>query len=358
MHQVGVGRYEVELLKEMASLDEKNTYRIYTPSRPNADMPPSRNNWQYRVPLIHKLWSQVTLPLSLKFDRPWPDVFFAPVHYAPRFCPSPYVVGIMDLSFLWFPELFNKRDLYKLVNWTAYSVKGAHAVIAISQSTKNDILKAYQIDESRVHVVYPGLTTKNGSPMKDKLQKYGITGEYILYVGTLQPRKNIERLIDAFKLLRKDLPKHKLVLVGKKGWLYESMFEKVQKEGLTDSIIFTGYVPEEELSSFYQGAVCFCLPSLYEGFGFPVLEAMREGVPVVTSNVSSLPEIVGDAGILVDPEKTESIAAGIKKILVMSTSERKKLIEKGNIQIKKFTWEKAARQTIAILEEVGRNAHR
>lgn len=359
--QVGVGRFEVELLKEMARVDTKNSYRIYSPYKPNPDMPARSSKWQYKTPLVHKLWSQVTLPFSLIVDSPKPDVFFAPVHYAPRYCQSPYVVGIMDLSFLRFPELFKKSDLYKLVNWTAYSVKSAKAVIAISKSTKNDILKSYQIDESRVHVVYPGITmqTVNSKQSTEEIKReYGLTGEYILYVGTLQPRKNIERLIDAFKLLRKDLPKHKLVIVGKKGWLYDSMFEKVKKEGLSDSVVFTGYVPDDELSAFYKGAVCFCLPSLYEGFGFPVLEAMREGVPVVASNISSLPELVEDAGILVNPESTEDIARGIKKVLVMSTTERKKIIEKGYQQIKKFTWEKAARQTISILEEAGQHANR
>lgn len=352
---VGVGRFEVELLKEMARIDDQNSYRIYTPFTPNSEMPKQSAKWKYKIPLIHKLWSQLTLPGALFFDKPKPDVFFAPVHYAPRFCPSPYVVGIMDLSFLQYPELFNKADLYKLTNWTAYSVKGAKAVIAISNSTKSDILKAYQIEPERVHVVYPGVRVERNKTMENGavLSKYNIKGEYILYVGTLQPRKNIERLIEAFKILKKDLPTLKLVIVGKKGWLYDSIFEKVAAENLTDSIVFTGYVSEEELATLYHKALCFCLVSLYEGFGFPVLEAMREGVPVVASNTSSLPELVEDAGVLVNPEDTKDIARGIKSILIMNTRERKNLIEKGYEQVKKFTWEKAARQTVQILEEVG-----
>ena len=352
---VGVGRFEVELLKEMAAVDEQNSYRIYTPFAPNDEMPKQTGTWKYKTPPVHKLWSQMTLPTMLFFDQPKPDVFFAPVHYAPRYCPSPYVVGIMDLSFLFYPELFRKADLYKLTNWTKYSVLGAKAVIAISNSTKNDILKAYQIEPDRVHVVYPGIRNEPKKIMENDtvLSKYDIKGEYILYVGTLQPRKNIERLIEAFKILKKDLPTLKLVIVGKKGWLYDSIFEKVKLENLADSVIFTGYVSEEELATLYHKALCFCLVSLYEGFGFPVLEAMREGVPVVASNTSSLPELVEKAGVLVNPEDTKDIVRGIKSILIMNTKERKSLIEKGYEQVKKFTWEKAAKQTIQILEEVG-----
>ena len=354
-HPVGVGRFEVELLKEMARVDLENSYRIYTPSTPNSEMPRLSAKWKYKIPPIYKLWSQVSLPSMLFFDRPKPDVFFAPVHYAPRYCPSPYVVGIMDLSFLFYPELFKKTDLYKLKNWTEYSVKAAKAVIAISNSTKNDILKAYSIEPDMVHVVYPGIRNEPKKIMENDtvLSKYDIKGEYILYVGTLQPRKNIERLIEAFKILKKDLPTLKLVIVGKKGWLYDSIFEKVRSENLVDSIIFTGYVTEDELATLYHKALCFCLVSLYEGFGFPVLEAMREGVPVVASNTSSLPELVEKAGVLVNPEDAKDIARGIKSILIMNTKERKSLIEKGFEQVKKFTWENAARQTIQILEEVG-----
>lgn len=354
-HPVGVGRFEVELLKEMALIDGENSYRIYIPSEPNSEMPNQTAKWKYKIPPMYKLWSQVSLPSMLFFDRPKPDVFFAPVHYAPRYCPSPYVVGIMDLSFLFYPELFKKTDLYKLTNWTKYSVQGAKAIIAISSSTKNDILKAYGIEADRVHVVYPGIRNIPTKIMENDavLSKYDIKGEYILYVGTLQPRKNIERLIESFKILKKDLPTLKLVIVGKKGWLYDSIFEKVKHENLTGSVIFTGYVTEEELATIYHKALCFCLVSLYEGFGFPVLEAMRHGVPVVASNTSSLPELVEKAGVLVNPEDTQDIARGIKSVLIMNTRERKSLIEKGYEQVKKFTWEKAAKQTIQLLEEIG-----
>lgn len=374
IHPVGVGRFEVELLRNIYELDTKNSYRIYAPRKPSSNAPHSHGKWQYRVPGLTRLWSQVTLPLYLQLDNPKPDVFFAPIHYAPRFCPAPTVVGIMDLSFLMFPGYFKKTDLYKLANWTKYSVEGAKAVIAISESTKSDILKNYRIAPEKVHVVYPGVSMSKGTMSnppaapersdggrgEQRATKYRIHGEYILYVGTLQPRKNIGRLIEAFKIATSHQPlatrKMQLVIVGKKGWLYDEIFETVKKLGLEKEVVFTGYVPDEELPALYKNATCFCLPSLYEGFGFPVLEAMKYGCPVVASNVSSLPELVGEAGILVNPNKTEDIAHGIEKVLSMKDDDRKRLVEKGYQQIKKFTWEKAAKQTIEILEEVG-NAH-
>lgn len=358
-NRVGVGRFEVELLKHMHALDRKNSYRIYTPRTPKPDVPAESNRWQYRVATFNRLWSQVALPIYTMIDRPKPAVFFSPVHYAPRFTTLPLVLGIMDLSFLFFPDMFRPQDLYKLTEWTKYSVKKAQRVIAISQSTKNDILDKYHIPGSAISVVYPGVNTKKTmSNAKMTLQKYGIADNYILYVGTLQPRKNIIRLIEAFDLVNK---KHlqngkkglQLVIVGKKGWLYDTIFAKVKDLGLEKQVVFTGFVSDEELPALYAHATCFCLISLYEGFGFPVLEAMREGTPVIASNISSLPELVEDAGILVNPEDVTDIAQCILEVLKMKDADRMKLIAKGKKQAAKFTWERTARETIQILEEVG-----
>ncbi|HLB60499.1 MAG TPA: glycosyltransferase family 1 protein [Patescibacteria group bacterium] len=361
--RVGVGRWEVELLKHLAGIDHKNSYRIYTPRPPQRDLPPETKHWRYRVCSFSRLWSQVALPYYLLKDRPRPDVFFAPVHYAPRFCPVPTVVGIMDLSFIHFPDLFRRSDWYKLQNWTSYSIRKARAVIAISKATKRDILKTYQVTPDAVTVIYPGVETGfkpvSTGNMNRIHTKYGIRGDYILYVGTLQPRKNLVRLIDAFKQIihsQKSATNLQLVIVGKKGWLYDEIFRKVKKEGLESNIIFTGFVPDEDLPSFYAGAKCFCLVSLYEGFGFPVLEAMHAGTPVVASNVSSLPELVGDAGVLVDPGSVEDITRGIREVLTMPASQREQLIEKGKKQAGKFTWEKAARETLSVLEKVAKDS--
>ena len=361
-NRVGVGRFEVELLKGLYSVDEKNSYRIYTPRAPKPDLPRTSKHWKYRIASFNRLWSQAALPFYTMIDRPKPDVFFSPVHYAPRFITIPLVLGIMDLSFLFFPDMFRSRDLFKLKQWTMYSVKKAKRIIAISQSTKNDILKKYYISPDKVTVIYPGITnyeiTKLNTTYSKIAQKFGIVGDYILYVGTLQPRKNIVRLIEAFELVSKRQTANgkrllQLVIVGKKGWLYDTIFAKVKDLGIEDRVIFTGFVPDEELPILYAHATCFCLVSLYEGFGFPVLEAMKEGTPVVASNVSSLPELVADAGILVNPEDVTDIAHGIIDVLKMKDEDRMKLITRGKKQAAKFTWGKTARETLNVLEEVG-----
>ncbi|MBI4137288.1 glycosyltransferase family 4 protein [Candidatus Roizmanbacteria bacterium] len=365
-NRVGVGRYEVELLKELHAVDTNNIYRIYTPRVPKPDLPRESKRWEYRIASFHRLWSQAALPFYTMMDRPRPDVFFSPVHYAPRFITIPLVLGIMDLSFLFFPDMFRSSDLYKLKQWTMYSVKKAKRIIAISQSTKNDILSQYGISDDRVRVVYPGVMQQNGvlapkTSMQKKeniLTKYRIRGNYILYVGTLQPRKNIVRLIEAFHLVNKKNVQNgkkglQLVIVGKKGWLFDTIFAKAKDLGLADQVIFTGFVPDEELPVLYAHAQCFCLVSLYEGFGFPVLEAMREGTPVIASNISSLPELVEDAGILVNPEEVTDIAHGIIDVLKMKDADRIKLIARGKKQAAKFTWDKTARETLQVLEEVG-----
>src|SRR3989344_7584373 len=368
-YKVGVGRFEVELLRELLKIDKKNIYKIYTTRAPAFDLPLESKNWHYRTCRFYRLWSQLSLPFYLLIDNPKPDVFFAPIHYAPRFCPSPAVLGIMDLSFLFFPEIFKKKDLFKLENWTSYSIKKAKKIIAISKSTRDDIIEKYRIEAKKIEVVYPGIKLNENLKMKNEelkfqisnlKKKYGVEEDYILYVGTLQPRKNLVRLIEAFISVNSRQQtvngnkKLKLVIAGKKGWMYEEIFKKVKELNLEKEVVFTGYVPDEELPILYKGAKCFALVSLYEGFGFPVLEAMSMGVPVVCSNSSSLPEVAGEAAILVDPKNVEDIRGGIEKILGMSDEEIERLRSQGIKQASKFTWEKTARQTLEILEEVGK----
>ena len=312
------------------------------------------------------MWTQFALPVHLFLQKNKPDVFFTPTHYAPRFSPVPTVVSVMDLSFLRFPELFAEKDLYQLKNWTKYSVGKASHVITISNSSKNDIIKAYKIPADRVSVVYPGIkqvTTLNPHvySMSELKTKYKISDNYILSVGTLQPRKNTARLIEAFAKIRKskkyadsDLM---LVVVGKKGWLYEDILSAPERFGVTESVKFLDFVSDEDLISLYKNAQCYVFPSLYEGFGLPVLEAMKFDCPVITSNVSSLPEAAGDAALYVDPLDIEDIAKKIQKVLE-DKDLRRGLIKKGREQVKKFSWEKSAKETLAILEEVGRNGKR
>lgn len=282
--------------------------------------------------------------------------FFSPTHYAPRFCPIPSVISVMDLSYIHYPELFRKEDLYKLKNWTKYSVLQAKKILTISSASKSDIIKTYGVPEDKVVVTYPGikLRIKNSELriMKDLKKEYGIGGDYLLFVGTLQPRKNIVRLVEAFS---KIIPKHKdleLIIVGKKGWLYEEILAAPKQHRVEEHVKFLEYVSDNDLPSLYKNAICFVLPSLYEGFGLPVVEAMHYGCPVITSNVSSLPEAGGDAAIYVDPLSVGDIADKINEV-VSNKKLRDEMISKGKKQAEKFSWEKTAKRTLEVLEEVG-----
>lgn len=276
------------------------------------------------------------------------DVMYSPTHYIPRFTPVPRAMAIMDVSYLKFPELFKAKDLYQLRHWTAYSVARVKKIFTISESSKDDIIKAYRVPRDRVVVTYPGFDMKNVLPLKNYKN-------YILSVGTIQPRKNYTRLIEAFALfLRQNKQKFsdlKLIIIGKKGWLYEPILAAPKTFGIEDRVKFLDFVPDDHMPSYYRNALCFALPSLYEGFGLPVLEAMAYKCPVVVSGVSSLPEIAGSAGIYVDPTSAESIAKGLLTAVRQRNLVQGRLrISAGLVQMKKFTWEKAARQTLEELE--------
>lgn len=351
--KVGISEYAFELLSEFKKNKISNIrFLIYLKTAPRPELPEEDKNWNYRIVKPSKAWTQFGLPFDLYFKKPRPDVFFSPTHYAPRFSPVPTVVSIMDLAFLHYSELFRKEDLYKLVNWTKYSVFRAKRVLTISNASKNDIIKTYQIPEEKVVVTYPGLRLMHTMDDSKILKKYGVHKPYILFVGTLQPRKNIARLIEAFS---KILPKHdnlNLVIVGKKGWLYEEILQAPQQFGVEKQVLFLEFVPDTDLSELYKNALCFVLPSLYEGFGLPILEAMHYGCPVITSNVSSLPEAGGDAAIYVDPLSANDIAAKLVSV-VSNRTLRDEMIKKGREQVKKFSWEKTAKETLSVLTHIG-----
>lgn len=353
--RVGVGRIAHETIKSMYVLLKNDSRRtvnviVFLPSPPLPDMPPETDFWTYRVVSPRRLWTFVGLPLAMRKEHL--DVMFSPTHYIPRFTTVPRVMSIMDLSYLKFPQLFKPKDLYQLTRWTAYSVSHAKKIFTISEASKNDIIKEYHVPGDRIVVTYPGFTMTEESIRSRQVPK-----NYILSVGTLQPRKNYVRLTEAFSLFLKENRQKfgdlKLVIIGKKGWLYEDILAAPTKFGVADRVQFLDFVPDTELPTFYKHALCFALPSLYEGFGLPVLEAMAYKCPVVVSNVSSLPEIAGKAGIYVDAENAEDIAKGLlTAVRQRNLIQGKNRINAGLSQTKKFTWEKAARQTLKVLENI------
>lgn len=357
--RVGISEYAFQVVNELYKMrnQEKNSheYTIYLKAEPLSVLPKEASWWKYKVVKPAKMWTQFGLPINLFLAPKKPDVFYTTSHYAPRFSPIPTVVSVMDLSYLRFPETFKKNDLYQLTEWTRYSVKNARAIITISESSKNDIMKFYKAPNDKIRVVYLGLKDLPNSMASSKSPKdYGVEKNFILFVGTLQPRKNIAKLIEAFSLLPKDLlERNELVIIGKKGWLYEDILAAPQKYGVESSVKFLDFVSDEDLPGFYKKAEVYVLPSLYEGFGLPVLEAMRYGCPVITSDVSSLPEAGGDAALYVDPENAADIETKIEKVLT-DKALREKMIEKGNAHYKKFTWEKAAREVLEVIESVAK----
>ena len=352
--RVGIGEYAFEIINEFQKLKTQSArFIIYLKETPKHHMPTPTSNFSYNIVGPKKLWTQFALPINLYLYRK-PDIFFTPTHYAPRFSPIPTTISIMDISYIFYPELFLKKDLYQLTNWTKYSVAKAKAIFTISTSSNDDIIKTYSVDENNVHVTYPGIKQVSGIKnkvlsMEDLSKKFGVKGNYILFVGTLQPRKNIERLVEAFSMLSKsDLS---LVIVGKKGWQYEDILRSPKRYGVEDRVKFLDFVEDDDLPSLYKNAACFVLPSLYEGFGLPVLEAMKYGCPVLISNVSSLPEAGGDAALYFDPTDSEDIARQIKRVLT-DDKLRNAMIEKGKAQVKKFSWEKTAKETLRVLESL------
>ncbi len=346
--RVGIGEYAYELLKEFKQFSSPNLqFTIYLKSSPLNDLPKEDQNWKYRIVRPKKLWTQIGLPLDLFLHWPRPDVFFSPSHYAPRLSPVPTAISIMDLSYTHFPGLFRKKDLYQLVNWTKYSAKNARKIFTISLASKNDIIKEYKLRSDKIVVTYPGIKQISSN----KYQVTSMDKPFILFVGTLQPRKNIVRLIEAFSKLKDK--RIKLVIVGKKGWLYEDILEAPLKFNVKERVQFMDFVKDEDMPSLYKNALCFVLPSLYEGFGLPVLEAMKYGCPVVISNVSSLPEAGGDAALYVDPKNVDDIGSKLEKVITDSNL-RSEMVKKGYEQVKKFSWEKTAKETLKILESIAR----
>jgi len=350
--RVGSSEYCFQLLLNLNRIDKNNKYLIYLPQSPTQDLPQESANWHYKIVKPRKMWTLVGLSLEFLLKRSKPDVFLSPTHYLPIFTPKKSAISVLDVSYVRFPELFKPKDLNQLTKWTKYSVKKAKAIFTISKSSKDDIMKTYGISGDRVIVTYPGIRTPDGKnktlSMDEFKEKYGLKKNYILFVGTLQPRKNISRLIEAFSMLKDET---ELIVVGKKGWLYEEILNAPKKFNAEGRVRFLDFVPDEDLSLFYKNALCFVLPSLYEGFGLPILEAMSYGCPVITGNISSLPEAGGEAALYVDPLSVTDIKKKLE-LIIGDKDLREKMIKKGYEQVKKFSWEKTARETLKALESI------
>ena len=349
--RLGSSQVAFELIRHLEKIDKVNEYTILLPESPMDDLPKERMGFKYKILKPKKLWTRIALPLALYTSKIKPDIFFSPTHYIPRFSPVKRVVTIFDLSFQHFPEMFKKRDLWQLRNWTKFSAETADHIITISDFSKKDIITQYNINKDKVTVAYPGYDRGIFHPIKEESK---IKDSYIIYIGTIQPRKNLIRLIEAVSRIENLT----LIIVGKtkgegkEGWMYEETLKAPKEFGIEDRVKFLGFVPTDDLANLINNAEAFIQPSLYEGFGIPVLEAMACGVPVLVSNVSSLPEVVGNAGLTFDPYSVDQIEQAIRTII----SDKKlsaKYAKQGLKQVQKFSWDKMAKTVLKVFEKVG-----
>jgi glycosyltransferase involved in cell wall biosynthesis len=367
-HSVGAAlagneSYATNLIEALAEIDSVNQYTLFVTKREAVDRFSGRwPNFKVRLTLPHAPFIRIPLTLGAELRRNPVDLLHVQFT-APPFAPCPVVVTVHDLSFEHLPVTFKRRSRAQLRLTVRHSARRAARVITGSEHTRQDLISTYGLSPESVRTIQ--LAAPAGfAPVTDKteLQRvrntYGIEGDYILSVGSIQPRKNLGRLIESFSYLhraRPDRPQPKLVLVGKRAWLYDETLRAIQESGLQDSIILTGYVPQRDLPALYSDAVCFVYPSYFEGFGLPPLEAMKCGAPVIVGNRTSLPEVVGDAGLQVDPFDVGALACALER-LINNSDFRNELRVKGLVQARKFNWRETAQRTLEVYQEAARVA--
>ncbi|MEK6279705.1 MAG: glycosyltransferase family 1 protein [Acidobacteriota bacterium] len=362
-HSVGTGlggneSYATNLVEALAEIDPTNNYTIYVTKREALERFKDRwPNFSVKSTLPHTPLIRIPLTLTGELRRNPVDVLHVQFT-APPVAPCPVVVSIHDLSFEHLPQTFMRRSRMQLRMTVRRSARQAAQVLTLTEYVRQDVTATYGISPEKITAV-PLAAPSWFAPVQDDRelqrvrQKYGIDGDYILSVGAIQPRKNLPRLLDAYSVLRRSQPEvklPKLILVGKCAWLYDETLRKIRELGLTDSVNLTGYVPQVDLPALYSGTRCFIYPSYFEGFGLPPLEAMKCGAPVIVGNQTSLPEVVGNAAVLVDPFDIGDIAAGLTKV-ISDSNLRRSLRTRGLERAKLFDWRETARKTLAVYEK-------
>lgn len=369
----GVEQYTLKLLEYLLKLDQKNTYVLFyvsyrdlnkkmedflseAPFLKQSNVEIKTLKWINLPLLLHALWKPLDWPKVDKICGGL-DLMWLP---SPRLLPISKncrkIITFHDLVFELFPQFYDFKS--KLWQWQmsySYLARWADKLIAISKSTKNDLVDLYKIDERKIEVIYEGVdneyfNTPNEITIEEVRKKFNIKSDFIYYVGSLEPRKNIQTIMRALASLQSD--QIKLVISGGKSWLTDHIHKEIEELKLQDAIIFTGFVTEQEKIALLNQARVFMFPSLYEGFGLPVLEAMAAGCPVITSKISSLPEVTESAAILINPNDQDEINKALRDI-INNDGLAKNLITKGKLQAKKFNWEKAAQQTLKLFVDGG-----
>ncbi len=342
--RTGIEEYVYQIIKHFAMLDEskKHSFLLYTPyiQKNNLYLPP-----HFKIKKLpgFPLSSETRLSIQLFINKP--DILYMPANFLPSIYPSKNIVTIHGLEYEYYPEAYSSQQLTYLKDNTKRAVKDAASLIAVSESTKKDLIKFYNADPKKIKVIHHGV-----NPQIAYYNKYPpIDEQYILFVGRLEKKKNVAHIVQAFNVLKeKNKIPHKLVLVGRPGFGYTEIQQIIDESMYKIDIIQTGYISDEQKESFFKHADVFVFPSFYEGFGMPILEAQLRQVPLVTSNISSMAEIAGDGAILIDPHSIENIADAIYMI-ISDSNKRTELIEKGLANVYKYSWIKCAQKTLEII---------
>jgi glycosyltransferase involved in cell wall biosynthesis len=345
----GTEVYSQRIIQALLETESPHQFRLYFREPPAGSAFPGADLCVIPFP---RLWTH--LRLSWEMARRPPDVLFVPAHVLPPVHPRASLVTVHDLGYLHFPASHPRLQRLYLDLSTRWNARTAAHLLADSEATKADLIAHYAASPDKITVAYPGYD-QTLAPVRDPARietvkaRCGIASDYFLYLGTLQPRKNLARVIDAFAAAKTGAG---LVLAGKRGWLYDDLFAQVHRLGLEGRVLFPGYVAEEDKAALLGGALAFAFPSLYEGFGLPVLEAQACGCPVITSATSSLPEVAGDAALLVNPQDTSAIATAMQRIAAEPTL-RETLIERGFANVRRFSWAACAQTVLIAIEATG-----
>ena len=360
----GIGRYVRELITALSKLDVTNQYSLFVSGASSASSLPSfPPNYHWKLTGITpkwlaRIWYRAYLPLPVELFTGRLDLFHATDFVLPPTLSSvPSLLTVHDLSFVRVPESASPSLKSYLDVVVPRSVHLSTHVLADSYATKEDLVDLYSVAESKITVLLSGVDARffdaisSGSLMTTR-SKYKIeTFPYIFCVGTVQPRKNYTRLIQSLAQLHTQGIDIHLVIAGGKGWLENPIYKTITDTHMEDFVHFIGFVDDSDLPALYRNATCVAFPSLYEGFGLPILEGMASGVPVLTSNISSLPEVAGDAAIMVDPYDLDAITDGLQR-LILDSGLRNTLIQKGLVRARQFTWEKSAQQLLGIYQNL------
>jgi len=354
-NKTGKGWHAYNLMQNVLEQDADNEYIFYVDDNAAVGKISAPNvNWR----VINKksiFWHLAVLrELKSAPAKTQPDIFFAPTSFIiPALAPKTLktVIIVHDLIAFLFPY-HNKKAVFIEKMTCKSALKKAAAIIAISENTKKDLTSLFHPPLEKISIIHPAASDNFKKLSKEEIEKFrekhNLPDQFILAVGTLEPRKNFTTLIEAFARAALDFPHLKLIIIGEKGWGYQQIFKRAAEQNLSDKIIFRGYVGEQDLIYYYNAAEAFVFPSLYEGFGIPPLEAMKCGCPVIASNTSSMPEVIGNAGLLIDPKNEKDLRQAIKSILT-NQKLRKKLIKEGFKQSQKFSYKNSAARFLNIL---------